>query len=29
MLIKEKYRKNLVKRIGEEAVQNLERIEKY
>ena len=29
MIIKEKYRKNLVKKIGEEAVQNLERIEKY
>ena len=27
--IKEQYRKNLVKKIGEEAVQNLERIEKY
>ena len=27
--IKQKYRANLVKRIGEEAVQNLERVEKY
>ena len=27
--IKEKYRKNLVKKIWEEAVQNLERVEKY
>jgi len=27
--IKEQYRKNLVKKIGEEAVQNLERVEKY